>query len=346
MSSDDLDGFTPTDILQIYAGAWVPQVNYLAVGSVALIVYEHLLTVMQEYRVIWQRKISVPMVLFIINRYGLLAFGIIYLLSTFLWWRDDLVRYPFSSRMATGPGLTCEIFGRLQIAFIVILDLVHVVFSSLRIHAINNRNWWWTTGIFTLGFIATSFNIADLIMASFGTGNPIIEGCFASVGLFGSSPDSWYRISLDVVVLGITWYRTAGIVKAARSVNVDTSVVSVLLRDGTTYFFMTLAINIAGIVTLVAGLNSLSVEASVQVFLSVQWTSPETLMPHSLNAVTMSRFILNLRVASSHAGGASRTLSTLPPQVSDIDFSSSVLGNIGASVEFTGDSDCDDDDNE
>ncbi|RPD52569.1 hypothetical protein L227DRAFT_558591 [Lentinus tigrinus ALCF2SS1-6] len=322
MSSDDLDGFIPADILQIYAGAWVPQVNYLAVGSVALIVYEHLLTVMQEYRVIWQRKISVPMVLFIINRYGLLAFGIIYLLSTFLWWPDDL---------------SCEIFGRLQIAFIVILDLVNVVFSSLRIHAINNRNWWWTTGIFTLGFIATPFNIVDLIMASYGTGNPIIEGCFASVGIFGSSPDSWYRLSLgirgckiglDVVVLGITWYRTAGIVKAARSVNVDTSVVSVLLRDGTTYFFMTLAINIAGIVTLVAGLNSLSVEASV------------------LNAVTMSRFILNLRVASSHAGGASRTLSTLPPQVSDIDFSSSVLGNIGASVEFTGDSDCDDDDNE
>ncbi len=39
-------------------------------------------------------------------------------------------------------------------------------------------------------------------------------------------------IWLDVVVLGITWYRTAGIVKAARNANVDTSAVSVLLRDG------------------------------------------------------------------------------------------------------------------
>ena len=59
--------------------------------SVALIVYEHLITILQEYKVIWRRKISVPMVLFVINRYGLLTFGLLYLLSTFVWWPDDLV---------------------------------------------------------------------------------------------------------------------------------------------------------------------------------------------------------------------------------------------------------------
>ncbi|KAI0706033.1 hypothetical protein C8T65DRAFT_830496 [Cerioporus squamosus] len=304
MSSDDSDDFTPADILQIYTEAWVPQVNYLAVGSVALIVYEHLLTAMQEYRVVWKRKMSIPMVLFVVNRYGLLLFGIV-----------------------------CEIVGRVQVVIVVVLDLVNVAFSALRIHAINNRNWWWTASIFLLGFVSTPLNIADLITATYLTGRPLIEGCFASIGVLGPNPDLWYsnashratmfslclcravdhgtlfsvslgiracKICLDVVVLGITWYRTAGIVKAARGAHVDTSVVSVLLRDGTTYF---------------------------------------------LNAVTMSRFILNLRVATSHAGGTSRTLSTLPPQ-SDIRFSSSpssgssVLGNIGASVEVAGDSDC------
>ncbi|RDX46039.1 hypothetical protein OH76DRAFT_1485822 [Lentinus brumalis] len=315
MSSDldDSDVITPADILQLYTEAWVPQVNYLAVGSVALIVYEHLLTIVQEYRVIWRRKLSIPMVLFIVNRYGLLAFGVIYALSTLLWWEDDL---PSSQ--------SCEIIGRVQIVLVVVLDVVNVAFSALRIHAINNRNWWWTASIFLLGFVSTPLNIADLITASYMTGNPLIEGCFASIVSLGIRA---CKIWLDVMVLGITWYRTAGIVKAARNAHVDTSLVSVLIRDGTTYFFITLSVNIAGIITLVAGLNSLGVEASVQV----------------LNAVTMSRFILNLRVANSHAGGTSRTLSSLSPQLTEIQFSSksSVLGNIGASVEFTGDSDCD-----
>ncbi|KAI0681905.1 Six-hairpin glycosidase-like protein [Cerioporus squamosus] len=246
------------------------------VPDAALIVYEHLLTAMQEYRVVWKRKMSIPMVLFVVNRYGLLLFGIVYVLSTLVWWGDDL-RAP-----------SCEIVGRVQVVIVVVLDLVNVVFSALRIHAINNRNWWWTASIFLLGFVSTPLNIAcSGPTLTYGTVSLGIRAC---------------KICLDVVVLGITWYRTAGIVKATRGAHVDTSVVSVLLRDGTTYFF--------------------------------------------LNAVTMSRFILNLRVATSHAGGTSRTLSTLPPQStqSDIRFSSSsgssILGNIGASVEVAGDSDC------
>ncbi|TFK82233.1 hypothetical protein K466DRAFT_500682, partial [Polyporus arcularius HHB13444] len=160
-----------------------------------LIVYEHLLTFLQEYRVIWRRKISIPMVLFIINRYGLLAFGITYALSTLVWWGDDLVsaRSSGECRLSSSSSLTLS---------------TSVLFSALRIHAINNRNWWWTASIFLFGFVSTPLNI----VISLG-----IRAC---------------KIWLDVMVLGITWYRTAGIVKAARHAHVDTSLVSVLLRDG------------------------------------------------------------------------------------------------------------------
>ena len=80
MSEHDLESF---DLSRLVLNEAPP--------NVALIVYEHLITILQEYQVIWRRKISIPKVLFVINRYGLLTFGIVYLLSTFMWWPDDLV---------------------------------------------------------------------------------------------------------------------------------------------------------------------------------------------------------------------------------------------------------------
>ncbi len=57
----------------------------------ALAAYEHILTAHQEYQVIWKRKVSVPMILFVINRYLLLVHGFFYLLWYLVWWQSDLV---------------------------------------------------------------------------------------------------------------------------------------------------------------------------------------------------------------------------------------------------------------
>lgn len=60
----------------------------------------------------------------------------------------------------------------------------------------------------------------------------------------------------------------------------------------------------------------------------------------------MSRFILNLRNTTSSSGELGMT-STPPSVYTDIDFTTSgsgVLGNIGASVMFTGDEEGDEDD--
>ncbi len=92
------------------------------------------------------------MVLFIVNRYGLLAFGVIYALSTLVWWEDDLVCGMLAlmwveykthqaflsevtslnrllyrpSRRSYGLASSCEIIGRVQIVSVVVLDVVNV----------------------------------------------------------------------------------------------------------------------------------------------------------------------------------------------------------------------------
>ncbi|KAI0702680.1 hypothetical protein C8Q76DRAFT_755343 [Earliella scabrosa] len=247
---------TSADLVSLYQYLWIPQTQYLAVGSSALIIYEHLLTVHEESRVIWRSRYTVPTVLFFINRFALLAVAGLYLVSSFNWWGEDLV---------------CATITRALSSLTVILDMVNIVFSALRIHAINNRNWWLTALVFILGFVSVPANIAQLSTASIGTGNPLAVGCYSTQGI-EQDPQLWYRVALAVricviaqivLVLGITWYRTAGVVLLARSANVDTSLISVLLRDGTMYFLVNLAINIAGIATLVVGLNSLNIQANM-----------------------------------------------------------------------------------
>ena len=57
----------------------------------ALILYEHLLTLEQERRAIWTRPWSIPTVLFILNRYLLLLFGLAVFLWGFVSWETDSV---------------------------------------------------------------------------------------------------------------------------------------------------------------------------------------------------------------------------------------------------------------
>lgn len=58
----------------------------LTVQTAALIVYEHILTGQQEYQVIWKRKLTIPIVLYLLNRYTLLSIGVLYIFWSYLVW--------------------------------------------------------------------------------------------------------------------------------------------------------------------------------------------------------------------------------------------------------------------
>lgn len=51
----------------------------------ALIFYEHLMTLSQEVRLVWGHKLTGATVIFFLNRYLLLAFGVATLLQVFAW---------------------------------------------------------------------------------------------------------------------------------------------------------------------------------------------------------------------------------------------------------------------
>ncbi|KAI0742503.1 hypothetical protein C8Q80DRAFT_910846 [Daedaleopsis nitida] len=211
MATSIRDALSPADVVELYSRLWIPQVHYIGLGSITLITYEHLITAHQEYQVIWRRKSSTCS--------------------------------PISNG---GTTICCKVLSRMLGVLSVVLDLVILVFLSVRIHAINDRRWGWTLAVFLLGFVATPPTLVGVATDNIATSIPeVAMGCYPALGALGPDPDSWYKLLLavrvcvivqNVIVLGITWYRTIGIVAAARSANIKASVGSVLLRDGTMYF--------------------------------------------------------------------------------------------------------------
>ncbi|KAI0702699.1 hypothetical protein C8Q76DRAFT_755493 [Earliella scabrosa] len=297
------------EITEYYGRLWGLPSNCLIVACVVVVIYEHICTAQGEYRVIWRRSWSASAALFLINRYSLLAVSILYLATCFAWWPDDY---------------SCDVISRVRLSLHIVLSAVNLAFTAVRLHAINNRKWFWTIIVSAFGIYITLASIILTPTAVVGSNSPTAPGCYGGLEIVVPDPSSdvWYKASLllrvcgivqDAVVLGITWYRTAGIGDYKRALSSSNSVVSLLLRDGAMYFLFALGINITGIITLIKGFNNMNIQA------------------HLLNGVVMSRFILNLRVAAERRGEMSR-MSTSSLHVTSPAFSSGIIGDFGASV--------------
>jgi len=59
--------------------------NYCQFAAAAYIVYEHLITIDQEIHCIWQRKFSATSAVFYLNRYLLLVWAILCILTSLSW---------------------------------------------------------------------------------------------------------------------------------------------------------------------------------------------------------------------------------------------------------------------
>lgn len=51
---------------------------------VVLVLYEHIITVHDEIRFIWQRKLSIVAILFYISRYGVMLYAVVNLASGYV----------------------------------------------------------------------------------------------------------------------------------------------------------------------------------------------------------------------------------------------------------------------
>ncbi|KAI9061839.1 hypothetical protein FKP32DRAFT_1630352 [Trametes sanguinea] len=304
------DGLTAQDIVTIYHELWIPQVHYVDIAGITLVAYDFVLTCNAELQVVWRRPYSLPSILFLLNRYGLFVGIVVYYLADMIPWKTDR---------------SCQVLSVTLDVLASLLYAIHAAFSALRVHAINNRNWWWTSLVFFLGLVAVPGNLASY-NSGIVTGYPLVTACFEPMDGDGSAIDAvvWKRyefaaraclILMDVVVLAVTWYRTLGVVRAAKKANIKSSLMSVMLRDGSMYFAIGFILNVADIITVLGSLNTIAWQVVI------------------INSVGMSRFLLSLRMADMSACDAPDELSTLwAHQLQDSPSRS--LHHIGASLQF------------
>ncbi|EED79598.1 predicted protein [Postia placenta Mad-698-R] len=139
--------------------------NYCQLSITTLIIYEHLITAAGEVRLLRERKFSSSGLIFLFNRYTLLAFGII----------NAVYVYPWDT------PISCEAMSMLYDILQIILYAVAAAFSALRVYAINDRDWLSATLTLILGLPPVAVNNFYTAIASYDTvswivGNPECNG--------------------------------------------------------------------------------------------------------------------------------------------------------------------------
>ncbi|EKM50256.1 uncharacterized protein PHACADRAFT_201098 [Phanerochaete carnosa HHB-10118-sp] len=189
----------------------------------ALVIYELLITIDGEARIIWKRPITAPAVLL----------GSVRCCSPLqiLNWVLDLI-------------------GFVQTA----------LFSALRVFAIWDRSYAWSLVVFALSMVPFATNLVYTTPAPNPAyalvDTPMqynaVNSSYGSVVYITRS----LLILNDAIVLVLTWIKTFGHWRSARRVNVKASLTACLLRDGTVYFITLLSLSIAQLLTYDASANS------------------------------------------------------------------------------------------
>ncbi|OCH88020.1 hypothetical protein OBBRIDRAFT_115613 [Obba rivulosa] len=245
--------------------------NYCAIAACIVIFYEHMITIFDEYEIIWCRKRTGATLIFLLNRYCTLLFAITLLLTLFDWRTDEVTLVP------VGTNLYSDV-----------------------------ETWFNTISLPILGTVCTgNTNI------SVETGNELLIATRACT------------IASDLLVLIITWSSTYKIKRDADKANVKASLVTFLLRDGTFYFIILLALNTMHMAFYLTN-----------TFVNISWF----IVP--ISSILISRFLLNLRQvylpARNESGRPSfvRSVHNSESHMSDVRFASTFIGNMGAPLDY------------
>ncbi|GBE88858.1 hypothetical protein SCP_1402660 [Sparassis crispa] len=299
--------------------------NYCEVAALAVLFYDHMLTLPAEVRFLWTRKFSGATLLFMLNRY-ITLFGKTILLVTGFSWPNQ------TDAVCAAPVYLVEIS---TISVYIIVALI----SALRIYAIWNKDWRLFALVLAVGLAVPAINIyhyANSVPAAFAPWP--LYGCAENASLspavfaniYAMFPESMLTadavslathscaIGVDALVLFLTWIKTYGIRKVASQMHIKATISTLLLRDGTIYFGTMLALNVVDLII---------VQSDV-IF------NP---LPNFIDVITcilISRFLLNLREVVVDGDGNQGESLDVSARLS-LQFAASVLGNIGAPLEHT-----------
>jgi len=210
--------------------------NYLGTASMALLLYDHLLTLDDEIQYIWRRRLSLITYLFLINRY-LTPLGFIVNMLAYL-----------------SPLFTPEVcvhFVRYEGAFTTVSVGIAASMMIIRVYAVYGEN----KGILALLALVLSAQVgvqAWLLSGAQAVPHPAGEhNCTMvfgnNVGSWGSAY-AWMPLLFDTTVLALTVLRTLGLVRSGRAGNI----VRTLLRDGIMYYSVIFSANLVLTVMLIS----------------------------------------------------------------------------------------------
>ncbi|EMD36546.1 hypothetical protein CERSUDRAFT_95835 [Gelatoporia subvermispora B] len=311
--------------------------NYCAIAACIAILYEHLITIADEYELVWGRKRSGATLIFMLNRYCALLFAISLLLTLFDWSTNE--RY--GSLVSTGS------FHRNPHAPCVAAKW------SIPLHSLFSKSWCTYVGQFSqdFGHMLSEAVIGDrrswCLSWPWYLSAPICI-VMSRRGLLLSRSRFWAlcvleiktfqlvlgmivlliatracAIAADLLTLVVTWSSTYRIKRDADKANVKASLATLLLRDGTVYFIILLALNAMHMASYLTN-----------TFVNISWF----LVP--ISSILISRFLLNLRQVyhpmniDTARPSFVRSLYQSQSQMSDLRFASTFIGNMGAPLDY------------
>ncbi|EMD39746.1 hypothetical protein CERSUDRAFT_92236 [Gelatoporia subvermispora B] len=263
------------EVTAVARSLWI---SYCAIfaGS-SLVIWDHISSFSHEVNFIWGRKLNSVTLLFHLNRW-----------TTFIW---AIMNATLVLPLANVTVLT------------ILLFIFWAAFSGVRVYAISGGIWWPSAIVCALSLVPAGTNLYGSLIAFYyqveaipALGPECISGKTFSAALSTNRSHTRHElcsyiikvtiatrvcvIASDAIVLLVTWYKTYKIKRLADQNDVETPLVTMLLRDGTLYFAALLVLNIFNIV------------GWIFVFSVQDFTTP-------LSSVIISHFLMNLRQASS-----------------------------------------------
>jgi len=283
------------------AQAWAAA-NYqgylFSVAATTLIVYELILTLGDEIRLVWGRK-NPSAILFFLNKFILLGLAV-------------------ASALPMTTLMSCE--GTSVLYDIVAISNMSVcaVVAAIRVHVVSGKKWCMSALVLLLGLVPvgtnlfldskTTYGIMTISLLApntcieyYGFSNAVymkskyftpihllsLEPMHISLDLFTTRI---FAIVSDVAVLAVTWYYTydAGQIMSHLIGRNSSTLAGLLLQDGTLYFVALVLLNVADIIFSTTGGGVGDGVDSLNAFI------------FPMSAILISRFLLHIREAAYH----------------------------------------------
>lgn len=286
--------------------------NYIDTMAMSVFVYDSVISFHMEWRAVWARKITGAAAIYVALRYVTLASVIgSVIIDAMQACEGFWISYLFEV------GTLCGTY------------LAQAAFASIRVFAIDGRQWRNASVVLILGLVPVALNIYSSSQEFvYCTTNLLaIEHSFSaskSNKLFLATRICILMSNLLVVIS--TWRATRANYTVA-ALNSKGSLTYMLFRDGTVHFALVLCLNVANITSALSTGSLFEFSGSVEL----------------ISTLILCRFFLNLRHFSRSSDVDESTVPSLGATFAR--FATRVIGNLGETIEddpqaFYDDLDC------